>query len=186
MLRAVVAPRIECSSPHSLPCGLAARSCSHGTEPITECQPWEAAAAEGGVDGSAGGAPALAACPAADLETISKSRSLELEPLATASVPKRCTRAERGVAAAAACCACAAGGPSLACMTRPMGEEATLLAEELARLKRAGGEATAEFAEVLKLIDGLKPLLPPERLAELEVAAGAPPSPVARAFSGHI
>mmetsp|Transcript_59337 Transcript_59337/g.142376 ORF Transcript_59337/g.142376 Transcript_59337/m.142376 type:complete len:84 (+) Transcript_59337:77-328(+) len=38
VLRAVCAPRTECSSPHSLPCGQGARS-SHGTVPITECQP---------------------------------------------------------------------------------------------------------------------------------------------------
>ena len=154
VLRAACAPRTEGSSPRSLPCGLAAGS-SRGTVPITECQPpleagtsacavgWSASresrrersAIAGGVDGTAIGAPAVRANPgaAADGFAISKpSGSLELVPLATGPVPKRCAREARG--ARAACSACGAGGISLACTTRPYGDsEATLLELRLRR-----------------------------------------------------
>ena len=53
-------------------------------------------------------------------------------------------------------------------------EEATLLAEEIARLRAGvGGESTPEYAAVMKLIDGLRPHLPADRLAELEVLMSA-------------
>ena len=63
-----------------------------------------------------------------------------------------------------------------------MGEEATLLVEELGRLRTlADGEHAAEYAAVLKLIDGLRPLLSADILAECEaLATSAPPTRVER------